>query len=74
MPGKRLKRLDLGGISDAEPAGALAVRRGRRNRGASVTKYGKTTAQLRALRAAAKRVFVMLRQVGSEQPLIPRSA
>ena len=66
---KNGKHLDLDAIADAEVFGALAVSSSRRFRGARMTKYGKTTAQLRVLRSSARRVFAMLRQVGAKRPL-----
>lgn len=69
MVEKKIKQLDLDAIADAEAVGALAVGRSPKNRGARMTKHGKTTAQLRVLHASARRVFAMLRQVGTERPL-----
>lgn len=69
MTGKQSKELDLDAIADAEAFGALAVGGSRKNRGARMTEHGMTTAQLRVLGASARRLFAMLRQVGSKKAL-----
>ena len=67
MPKNKLKSIDWDAAADAEAVGALAVSRSAKNRGAKMTKYGLTTAQLRVLKDSASRLVHVLKRVN--QPL-----
>lgn len=55
--------IDWDEVAEAEKFGALAVSRRARNRGARMTKYGLTTAQLRVVGESASRLVATLRRV-----------
>ena len=65
----KLHQAHLDAAAEAEMFGALAISSNPKNRLARMTKYGKTTAQLRVIRQSAQRLFAVLRQVGPERML-----
>lgn len=69
MTEKQTRELDFDAIADAEVGGALAVSRSAKNRGARMTKYGLTTAQLRVVVEYAHRLLVIFRQAGAKKVL-----
>ncbi len=55
--------IDWDKVAEAEEFGAMAVSRRARNRGARMTKYGLTTAQLKVVEDSASRLVATLRRV-----------
>lgn len=60
-------KIDLDAAAEAESFGALAINRREKNRGARLTKYGLTTAQLRVLRDSAANMVYLLKR--AQQPV-----
>jgi hypothetical protein len=63
MLNTKLNLIDLDAAAEAERFGALAVSRRSKNRGAKMTKYGLTTAQLRVLIDSASNLVYVLKRV-----------
>jgi hypothetical protein len=63
MQNTKLSLEDLDAVAEAERFGALAISRSSRNRGAKMTKYGLTTAQLRVLKDSASNLVYALKGV-----------
>lgn len=67
MQKDKLNSIDWDAAAEAERFGALAISRRSKNRGAKMTKYGLTTAQLRVCRESASHLVHILKRV--KQPL-----
>ncbi len=63
MQNTKLNPIDLDAAAEAERFGALAVSRRSKNRGAKMTKYGLTTAQLRVLVESASHLIYVLKRI-----------
>lgn len=63
MQNRKLNPVDLDAAAEAERFGVLAVSRRSKNRGAKMTKYGLTTAQLRAVVESASHLVCVLKRI-----------